>query len=161
LAESKAETKKESKVEISPVMIVVALAVVAGAVIFAWLTFGPKPPPPPQPVLTAEARQYLPNLKLSEVLPQTSESYIQKSLFEIMGKITNAGPKAVTGVVVTCVFRDYYGKEVKRELSTVVSARGGPMAPDTTKSFRLAFDDLPDEWNRQMPDLVIAEIRFQ
>lgn len=142
-------------------MIVVALAVVAGACIFLWLTFGPKPAPPPQPVLTREAREYLPNLKLSEVRPQTSESYIQKSLFEIMGKITNAGPKTITGVVVTCVFRDYYGKEVKRELSAVVSSQGGPVASGATKAFRLAFDDLPDEWNRQMPDLVIAEIRFQ
>jgi hypothetical protein len=156
-----AESKKESKFEISPAIIVVALAAVAGAAIFAWLTFGPKPAPSPKPILTAEAREYLRNLKLSEVRPQTSESYIQKSLFEIMGKITNTGSKTITGVAVTCVFRDYYGKEVKREISTVVSARGGPMGPEATKAFRLAFDDLPDEWNRQMPDLVIAEIRFQ
>jgi hypothetical protein len=155
------EGKKESKLTISPVAIVVALAVIAGACIFAWLTFGPQPAPPPKPVLTSEARDYLGNLQLSEVKPQTSESYIQKSLFEIIGKITNNGQKTVTGVVVTCVFRDYYGKEIKRELSTVVSGRGGPMAPGATRNFRLAFDDLPDEWNRQMPDLVIAEIRFQ
>lgn len=156
-----AESKKERRFEISPAMIVVALAAVAGAGVFAWLTFGPKPPPPPPPVLTKEAREYLPNLKLSEVRPQTSESYIQKSLFEIMGKIGNTGPRTVTGVQVTCVFRDYYGKEVKRELSTVVTSRGGALEPGSTKAFRLAFDDLPDEWNRQMPDLVIAEIRFQ
>jgi hypothetical protein len=137
--------------------VVIAVAVLAIAGFLGWLTFSPKPPAPPAPVLTPEAAAYLPSLQLSEVQPQTSESYIQKSLFEILGKITNGGPRTVAGIRVKCVFRDYYGKELKRELSTVVST---PLAPGATKSFRLAFDDVPDGWNQQMPDLVIAEIRF-
>jgi hypothetical protein len=139
--------------------IVIGVAVVAVAGLLAWLSFSPRPAPPPAPVLTPEARAYLPNLNLSDVQPQTSESYIQKSLFEIMGKITNSGNRVVTSVRVKCVFRDYYGKELKRELATVVSARG-PLAAGATKAFRLAFDDIPDSWNQQMPDFVIAEIGF-
>ncbi len=153
--------KEDRKVEISPALIVVALAVIAGAALFAWLTFGPKPAGPAGPVLTPEAKAYLPNLKLSDVEPQTSESYIQKSLFEIMGKITNTGPKTISDAQVTCVFRDYSGREIKRELAAVVGARGGSLGPNVTKPFRLAFDDVPDEWNHQMPDFVIAQIRFQ
>ena len=143
-----------------PAILVAGIGVVSIAGLFAWLTFSPKPGPPPAPVLTAEARDYLPNLNLSEVQPQTSESYIQKSLFEIIGKIGNAGTRTVSSVRVKCVFRDYYGKELKRELATVVGPRTGPIAPGATKAFRLAFDDVPDAWNQQMPDLVIAEIRF-
>ncbi len=153
------ESKPKSSV-FSPAALVIGVAVLAGAGVFGWLTLSPPPAPPPQPVLTAEARAYLPNLQLSEVNPQTSESYIEKSLFEILGKITNKGDRNVSSVRVKCVFRDYYGKEVKRELATVVGARGGPLASGATKPFRLAFDEVPDSWNRQMPDFVIAEIRF-
>lgn len=140
--------------------VIIVAAVLAIAGFLAWLTLSPKPGPPPEPVLTAEARDYLPNLQLSDVQPQTSESYIQKSLFEILGKITNAGSRPVSSIRVKCVFRDYYGKELKRELSTVVNPRANPLAPGATQPFRLAFDDVPDGWNQQMPDLVIAEIRF-
>ncbi len=155
------DAKKAGKrVGISPAVIVISLAAIAGAALFGWLTFGPKPAPPPQPSLTAEGRAYLPNLKLSDVQPQTSESYIQKSLFEIMGKITNAGPKTVTGVQVTCVFRNYSGQEIKRERVSVVGPRTGTLAPNATAAFRLAFDDVPDDWNQQMPNFVIAQIAF-
>jgi len=153
--------ERSKTIEVSPALIVIALVVVAGAALFAWLTFGPKPAPPPLPVLTGEARDYLPYLKLSDVQPQTSESYIQKSLFEILGRITNTGTKVVSAARVTCVFHDYYGREVKRELVSVVGSKGGPLAPGGSKPFRLAFDDLPDNWNRQMPSFVIAEIKFQ
>lgn len=143
-----------------PAVVVISVAVLAVAGFIAWLTFSPAPAPPPQPVLTAEAKAYLPNLNLSDVQPQTSESYIEKSLFEIMGKISNSGTRVVTGIRVKCVFRDSTGNEIKRELATVIGVRGGPLAPASTKSFRLAFDDVPTTWNQQMPDFVIAEIRF-
>jgi len=137
--------------------VIIGVAILAIAGFLTWLTVSPKPAPPPAPVLTAEAAAYLPNLSLSDVQPQTSESYIQKSLFEVMGKITNNGSRTVSGIRVKCVFRDYYGKELKRELATVVSH---PLAPGATAPFRLAFYVVPDTWNQQMPDLVIAEIRF-
>ena len=151
----------ERKLALSPGAIVIALAILAGAGVFAWLSFGPRPAPAPKPTLTTEARAYLPYLKLSDVEPQTSESYIQKSLFEIIGKITNTGPRTITNVQVTCVFRNYSGQEIKRELVLVTGPRSGPLTPNAAKSFRLAFDDVPDEWNHQMPDFVIAQIGFE
>lgn len=157
MAEGRPNTKR---LEITPAAIVILLVVIAGIGVFGWLTFGPKPRPPAPPVLTSEGRAYLPNLKLSDVQPQTSESYVGKSLFEIIGKITNTGSRTISNVTVTCVFHDYYGKEVARELATVVGQKTGSLAPNATAPFRLAFDDVPDNWNRQMPSLVIAQIKF-
>ena len=153
--------KPGKKLAVSPAAVVISLVVIAGIAVFTWLSFAPVPALPSRPTLTPEARAYLPNLKLSDVQPQTSESYIQKSLFEIMGKLTNSGPKTIRGVQVTCVFRDYNEREVKRELVSVADAHSGALVPNATKSFRLAFDDVPDEWNHQMPDFVIAQISFE
>ena len=148
-------------VKISPAGIVIALAVILILGAFGWLTFGPKPLPPPKPVLTPEARQYLSNLHLTNVHMQAAESYVQSRVVEILGEITNAGTRGVRVVEVTCVFHDYSGQSVAREQAFVVSGRSGPLEPGQTKPFRLPFDDIPDTWNQVMPSLVIAQIQFE
>jgi hypothetical protein len=127
---------------------------------FGWLTFGPKPPPPPPPVLTDEAKQYLNSLALSNVHMQASESIVNQRVVEILGDITNKGNRTVRLAEVTCVFTDYNGREMKRERVAIIGQNTGPLAPGATKPFRLAFDDLADEWNQVLPGLVIAQIQF-
>jgi hypothetical protein len=148
-------------VKISPASIVIGLAMILILGVFGWLTFGPKPAPPPPPVLTAEAKQYLPNLALTNVHMQAAESMVNQRLVEILGDITNKGGRTVKLAEVTCVFRDYSGAEVQRERVALVGQTTGPLAPGATKPFRLAFDDLPDSWNQAVPGLVIAQIQFQ
>jgi hypothetical protein len=140
------------------VMAMVAVLVVGGAV--GYLTFGPKPGPPPAPVLTKEAMDYRVNFKFSDVGLQASESYINSSLVEIQGNLTNTGDRNVKLVQVYCVFHNVYGKEIHRELATLVG-KAGPMHAGETKPFRLAFENPPAGWNQDMPNLVIAQIQFE
>jgi hypothetical protein len=148
-------------VKVSPAGIVIALAVVLIMGVFGYLTFGPKPAPPPPPVLTEEARDYLEHLQLENVHMQAAESMVDQRVVEILGSITNHGPRTIKLIEVTCVFRDYDDKEVKRERLPIVSGTGGLLGPNDTKQFRLAFDDVPQTWNQVMPTLVIAQIQFQ
>ena len=145
-------------VKISPASIVIGLALILILGVFSWLTFGPKPAPPPPPVLTAEAKAYLNNLALSNVHMQASESMVNQRVVEILGDIKNNGGRTVRLAEVTCVFRDYSGQEVTRERVPIVSA---PLVPGMAKPFRLAFDDIPENWNQTMPTLVIAQIQFR
>ena len=148
-------------VKISPAGIVIALAMILILGGLSWLTFGPPPKQPPPPVLTEEAKQYLNNLVLSNVHMQAAESMVNQRVVEILGDISNKGEKTVKLAEVTCVFYDYYGKELKRERVAIVGQAGKPMAPGASKPFRLAFDDLADTWNQALPKLVIAQIQFQ
>ena len=148
-------------VKISPAGIVIALAMILILGVFSWLTFGPKPPPPPPPVLTAEGKQYLNNLVLSNVRIQAAESLVNQRVVEILGDISNKGDKTVKLAEVTCVFTDYYGKELTRERVAIIGQTTGPLPPGASKPFRLAFDDLADTWNQALPALVIAQIQFK
>ncbi len=139
----------------------VALAGVLFVGGFGWLTFGPKPMPPPPPQLTTEAKAYLPNLKLSNVRMQAAESYAQGRLIEIFGDVTNTGARVVKLAEVTCVFFDYSGQQIARERVFVVGGTAGALASGQTKSFRLPFDTIPDSWNQILPQLVIAQIQFE
>ena len=143
-------------VKISPASIVIALAMILILGAFGWLTFGPKPAPPPPPVLTPEAKQYLNNLELSNVHMQAAESMVNQRVVEILGDIANKGNRTVRLAEVTCVFRDYSRSEIKRERVPIIAG----LAPGASKPFRLAFDDVPEEWNQVMPTLVIAQIQF-
>jgi len=148
-------------VKISPASIVIALAMILILGAFSWLTFGPPPQPPKPPVLTAEGKQYLNNLVLSNVHMQAAESLVNQRVVEILGDIANKGNKTVKLAEVTCVFTDYYGKELTRERGAIIGQTTGTLAPGASKPFRLAFDDLADSWNQALPALVIAQIQFK
>lgn len=151
-------------VKISPASIVIALAMILILGAFGWLTFGPKPAAAPPPVLTAEAKAYLPNLDIDNVKMQAAESMVNQRVVEILGDIGNKGTRVVKLAEVTCVFRDYSGAEVKRERVTIVGGSilgaKGELAPGASKQFRLAFDDVPETWNQALPSLFIAQIQF-
>ncbi len=136
---------------------VVALAMGGGA----WWLLGRNAASEPRPVLTAEARGYLKNLALSEVQMQANESYMQQAVVEIVGKIGNNGDRVVKLVEINCVFHDVYGLVVLRERVAIAGRKAGELRPGATKNFRLAFDSIPESWNKQMPDLVIAQILFE
>jgi hypothetical protein len=107
--------------------------------------------------LTPEAKAYVRNLKLSEVSMKATESYVGQTVTEIEGKITNADDRPVQHVDVYCIFYNAYGEVVIRERVPIVSS---PLKPGETRAFRLPFDDIPEGWNNQMPQLVIAHIDF-
>jgi hypothetical protein len=144
-----------------PVLLIVVLAALAlGGGVFWWMDYKARQQVSQGPVLTPEARAYLKNLQLSEVQMQAAESYLKQAVVEISGKISNKGDRVVKLVEINCVFRDAYGQVVLRERMAIVGRKTGDLAPADTKGFRLAFDSIPDSWNKQMPDLVIAQIQF-
>jgi len=160
LAANKTATPKKKQIAIPPLAIVVVLLLAAGLAGFLYLDRAARRPPPPPPPLTAEARLYVRNLKLSDVQMNAHESYLKQSVVEITGNIENAGGRKMALVEITCVFYDAYGQVVLRERVPIVSQKTGGVAPGETKSFRLPFDNIPESWNQMMPQLVIARIDF-
>ena len=107
--------------------------------------------------LAPEAKAYADKLKLTEVGLKATESFAGQVITEIEGKITNRGDRTVEYAAVSCVFHDSMNQLVLRERVAIVKA---PLKPGETRPFRLPFDDIPASWNNQMPQLVIAQIRF-
>ncbi len=138
----------------------VIIAAIVIAVGLFWYSRYTSSQQPPAPGLTSEAKQYVRYLKLSDVSLKATESYVKQLVIEVQGKITNTGNKTVEFVDVYCVFYDAYGQLVRRERVPIVNSRTGVLKPSETKPFRLPFDDVPDSWNHQMPQLVIAGMRF-
>jgi hypothetical protein len=161
LAADSSNTKTEvTKLSIPIPLVVGAVIVVLGLGAWGFLGYWERTHPPAPAVLTAEAKQYVHSLQLSEVEMKATESYMKQKVVEITGKIANNGPRAINVIEINCVFRDAYGQVVLRDRVTVVGRRSGTLAPGNSKSFRLAFDTIPESWNQSLPDLVIAQIIF-
>jgi hypothetical protein len=139
-------------------LIAVCIAVVSALVLY--LEFS-KPAAPQEIALTAEAKGYITNLALNDVGIQAKLDYFGQKVVEISGSIGNNGDRNLGVVEVSCVFRDYAGKILSRQRAAIVSVKMGGLKPAETKAFRLPFDNIPQGWNNQMPQLVIAGIVFQ
>ena len=48
--------------------------------------------------------------------------------------------------VINCIFHDAYDQLILRKRVPIVSTKMGGLKPGETKSFRLAFDEIPDSW---------------
>ena len=145
---------------VSVAAVVIPLLAVAGIGLFLFLEREARKPAPPPPALSAEAKAYVRHLKLADVEMKAHESYLKQSVVEITGKISNAGDRVLQIVELNCVFYDAYGQVVLRERVPIVNRKMGNLSPGETKTFRLAFDDVPESWSQAMPQLVIAAITF-
>ena len=144
---------------LTPVTYVAAAFAVLGVALFGYLEYASKRRAPDAP-LTPEAKAYVRHLQLSDVEMKATESYLKQTVVEIQGKIANAGDRGVGVVEIYCVFYDSYGQMVLRQRVPIVSLAMGGLKPGEVKSFRLPFDEIPQSWNQQMPQLVIAGVKF-
>jgi hypothetical protein len=149
------ESARERSNLIIPLMVIAGILPVVGG---AWWYLDSRAAQvPPAAPLTAEAKAYVPNLKLSHVEMRGAKNLTGASTVEITGQITNGGTRPINKIELTCIFYDPNGMLVARERVAIVRA---PLAPGDTKEFRMPFEGLPDTWNHGMPQLVIANITF-
>lgn len=152
------QSKKEPRLSLTLLLsAAAALLVMGGVLAFLLLRSGAAGD---QGTLTAEAEAYMSKLQLSEVNMEAADSFMQSTLVEINGRITNTGDRAVRLVEVNCIFTTPYGERLHRERVQLVRPRGAPLSPGDSRAFRIAFDSIPAGWNQALPYFAIARIEF-
>jgi len=145
-------------------IIAIAVAVVIViAIVAAFLLRG-------QPKSASGPPQYAANLKLSDFKMSAAENFIGATVSYVEGTITNSGDKVVTRVVVEVIFKDELGQLTQREevplrvLKTsgpypdAVDLSVSPLAPGQTQPYRLTFDSISAQWNRQYPEIRVTDV---
>ena len=118
---------REKRAVSIPIPVVVAAVLVGLAGAAVWFVAHLTQQAPQGPVLTAEAKAYVKYLQLGDVEMKAHESYSKQTLVEIVGKVTNAGPRALDRVEINCVFYDPYGQLVLRDRSKISPANEDDM----------------------------------
>jgi hypothetical protein len=116
---------------------------------------------------------YAANLHLSDFKMSAAENFVGATVSYIDGAITNAGDKTVTHAVVEVVFKDDMGQIVQREnvplralktggpYAEAVDLNVSPLGPGQSQAFRLTFDSISAQWNRQYPEIRITDVALK
>ena len=98
------------------------------------------------------------------------ENFVGATVSYLDGTVTNSGDKAVTHAMVEVIFKDDMGQVVGQEPMPlrVLRASGpypeavdlsvSPLAPGKTQPFRLTFDSISQQWNRQYPEIRVTDV---
>ena len=140
------------------VAVVIAVAVIAGVLLRSQPKTASGPPP------------YAANLKLSDFKMSAAENFVGATVSYVDGTVTNSGDKTVTHAVVEVRFKDDMGQLAQREqiplqvLKTsgpypeAVYLNVSPLAPGQSKPFRLTFEGISAQWNRQYPEIQVTDV---
>ena len=113
---------------------------------------------------------YAASLTLSDFKMSAAENFIGATVTYFDGKITNAGDRTVTRVVVEVVFKDELGQVALRDevplrllretgpYTEPVDLSVMPLEPGQTRPFRLTFDHISAQWNRQFPAMRVTDL---
>jgi len=162
LVEPSPLTEKERDSNLLPILLGVALVVVAVGVV-ALLTRG-------SPKSATGLHPYASNLKLSDLKMSAAENFVGASVTYIDGTVTNTGDKTVTHAAIHVEFKDSLGQVAQAEdvplhvLQTsgpypdAVDLNMSPLAPGQGKPFRLTFEHISTDWNQAYPDLQVTDV---
>jgi len=154
-----AEERDSSRIIIG----IAVIAVIGLALAAAFLLR--EPPKAPK-----TASPYLASVKLSDFKMSAAENFIGATVSYVDGTVANTSDKTVTHVVVEVVFKDEIGQMAQREelplrvLRTTgpypeaVELAVAPLGPGLTEHFRLTFDSISAQWNRQYPDMRVTDV---
>ncbi len=150
-----------------------AVAIAAAAVtilVIVLVLMGKRSTPPPPPKTVQPLAAYAANLALSGIQMSEASSISGGKSIYIDGHIANHGPATVTGITVQVIFAN--DEAMPPQLETLplplvymrepyvdtrpVSAM--PLAPATQADFRLIFDNIQDNWNRQTPAIRVIGV---
>lgn len=142
--------------------VAIAVVIILAVVIALLLRTGPRKSSGPP--------AYAANLKLSDLKMSAAENFVGATVNYVDGTVTNTGDKTVTHATVEVTFKDDMGQLAQREevplrvLQTggpypeAVDLNASPLAPGQSKPFRLTFESISAQWNRQYPEIQIMDV---
>jgi hypothetical protein len=153
---------QESESHWRPVLVGVVLVVVVVGII-AWLSRA-------QPKTATAPHPYAAKVKLADLKMSAAENFVGASVTYLDGAVTNSGDKTVTHVTVHVTFKDSLGQAAQVEdIPLHVLQTGGPypdavdlnalpLAPGQSRKFRLTFEHVTADWNREYPELQVTDV---
>lgn len=155
-----AQTERESE-WLPKALGIAAILVVAAIAVFLLR---------PQPHAQAPANPYAAQLKISNLAMSTSQNFVGSKVTYIDSTLTNPGNKPVIHAVVHVTFRDSYGQVAQIEDVPVkilvtsgpypdtIDLSAAPLAPGQSKSIRLIFEHISEQWNQAYPEMQVADV---
>ena len=140
-----------------PFLLIGALVVVALLLVFGWLERPGPPGPAAKPLPFGAAEQvYAGKVKFENLKMSRFANFLNQEVTYLDGDIVNQGDRSIAELAVTVEFRNIENQMVMRQTLRPVNEHAAPIAPGEQRSFRLAFEQIPDDWNMQYPNIRVT-----
>lgn len=138
---------------------VAAVIVIVGAMVF--VVRRPEPSPSrPQQELTAEQKNYLAQIAVSETKMSAARNFLGDTVTYLDAKVTNKGSRLVRQLDLRLEFVDTLNQVVLRETARPITPRTPPLKPGETRAFQVTFEHMPTDWNQAAPAVTPTFISF-
>ncbi len=120
----------------------------------------------------ASVNPYAAKLQISDVKMSAAENFVGGTVSYLEGKITNSGDKPVVEATLEVTFKNTLGEVVQKETMPVralvthsvtgtpemFDLRTAPLQPGKAIDFRLTFEHISGDWNREYPQLKFVSL---
>src|SRR5207302_1298188 len=139
------------------IAIAIAIVLAVAVIVALLLRTEPKAAPGLPPAYAAK-------LQISDLKMSAADNFIGATVSYVDDTVTNGGDKTVSHAVVEVVFKDDMGQVVQRETVPLRALKTGgpypeavdlsvsPLTPGQSQPFRLTFESISAQWNRQYPE---------
>ena len=153
------EERDNSRWLILGAMVAIAAIVIGFALLTREKHQAPTGPPP-----------YAASLKISDLKMSRAQNFVGATVTYIDGTIANAGDKTVTHAVLRATFRDPYNQVAQiedvpvrtlQQFATYMDAvdlSASPLDPGQSKTFRLTFEHVSEQWGQSYPELQVVDV---
>ncbi|HVP44157.1 MAG TPA: hypothetical protein VMS96_12050 [Terriglobales bacterium] len=125
-----------------------------------------------KPTGQAGVDPYAAKLAISDLKMSAAENFVGGTVSYLEGKITNNGDQPVLGASLEVTFRNSLGEVVQKETMPVralqahsvtgtpemFDLRLAPLQPGKTIDFRLTFEHISNDWNREYPQVKVVSV---
>jgi hypothetical protein len=146
----------------SPILLIFSISLVIAASLagVAWWMHVKATRPVVRPPLTNEARNYLPNLVLSDARMSAAETGIGSTQTYLDARVSNRGTRPVRELDVRLEFVDLLNQVVLQRTVHSITASEPPLEPGESRPIRVIFETMPAEWNQAPPAMTPVYVSF-
>ena len=111
----------------------------------------------PTPTFVDEA--YKAQIELTSLGLASGENFLGEKVYYVEGTLANKGEKLVQQVELSFEFRDSLNQVVLQDTRKAIDYKGERgIAAQTSTEFQVAFDSIPKDWNRRVPDVQVTSV---
>lgn len=141
-------------------LVVVSLLIVVLLVV-THSTHRTRPGQEPKLPFGAAEQRYAAKIHFQKLEMAESSNLLNQKFTYLNGAISNDGARTIQAMEVTIEFHDPFKQVILRERHRLISTSGQPLGPDQQRNFQITFEDVPVEWNRQLPAIRVTGLVLQ
>ena len=126
----------------------------------AWLMHARLTRPAVRPALSADARDYLAQIAITDVRMSAAETPLGTTETYLDAHVVNRGSRTVRQLDLQLNFEDMMNQVVLQQISRPVTENTAPLEPGETRNLHITFDHMPAEWNQGPPVFTPVYVEF-